>query len=107
MNSPRSCTKRNAAIYREAAKMIEEKGTCGACWAIALAYTGGVWDRKPLNEQESSPLCVAMKDIYAPEKRQAMWLEELGNDGRILALGFMAAMAEAGDIYLPDSKETK
>lgn len=88
-----------AAIYREAARMIEREKHSFACYALGDAG------------QDDSTLCGLMNEIYAPGVSGA-WLCGIGGEegchyplagdcpersGRVLALCFMAAMVEAGD----------
>ena len=88
--------KKDAAVYRKAARRIERGENLTACFAIEavtnIAYT-------------QEPLCDRMRSIFAPDSEKLYWLGGIvdGNhdhgdkQGRILALCFMAAMVEAGD----------
>lgn len=92
-----------AAIYRKAAKMMEEEvAYCDgrpvrfACYALELAEFGHAIP-------SHSTYCHPMKAVFAPESMDGAWLydascsQEANTDLRILALCFMAAMVEAGD----------
>ena len=88
---------RDADLYRKAAKAIESgdlyrgEPVAYACHALELAHEG-----------EHTFLCVAMKAIFAPDSQYHAWLNPWSTAGdfstphdvRILALCFMAAIAE-------------
>ena len=79
----------DAAIYREAAKRLEDgRGIFGCCAAIQHSggegyLPGGAHGKK-------------MYGVY-PEGMRGGWGPYGDNGARILALCFMAAMVEAGD----------
>lgn len=86
---------KRAAIYRKAAKMIEDKQACSSCIALDFAGAGEESRRK-------------YSAVFRPEKPDdpagIFWWRDCGchgtrryRDPRILALCFMAAMVEAGD----------
>ena len=96
MTKVRSCTDRraDAAIYRAAAKLLEDGESRWACFAIKRA------SKRRLG-------CKAFRAVFGPSRDNSVHRLEgwWGNSyfkpdaegPRILALCFMAAMVEAGD----------
>lgn len=92
----------SAAIYRKAAKLMEEEAIYYdspvrfACYALELAEFG-----YPMAKHSS--FCAPMKAVFAPNSENTAWLTDLETaslspegrkDVRILALCFMAAVTE-------------
>lgn len=107
MNSPRASTNRKAraAIYRDAAKIVEGKENLGGSYSChAIAEAMGVFPRAVSNElpEVSAYADVFAKDARANGKYHNAWMQnasenydyaEIGSC-RVLALCFMAAMVE-------------
>ena len=96
----------DADIYRLAAKLVESGGPerlaeDSCCWAIVLVKNPDIAMLDNYDEHSR-----ALKQVFRPKGGGGFWLNGLGtNDeerrnGRILALCFMAAMAEAGDVIV-------
>lgn len=90
----------DAAVYRKAAKLIEDCREELSCRAIANAAYGSHWTKSQWNRvvHPYSDTFAATED-YA---RDGNWLDHVLNcseqqDWRVLALCFMAVMVEAGD----------
>ncbi len=80
----------DAEIYRNAAKLLEDERThCGCCKAISDAGGEGYLP---------SGAHALHMDFYYPEGMRGEWGDYGYNKARILALCFLAAMAEAGDL---------
>lgn len=100
MSGASTTPSRSAAIYRKAAKLLEDERECFACCAISVAVHGKTY---ALQECAGARALFVSKfrphtydgngpffGYYTDDPVQA-------NDARILALCFMAAMVEAGD----------
>ena len=77
----------------------EDRLVGGACWAItSIVEPTKLCNAEP-DDDESWPAPVALfRKMFKPEGLHGRWWWNGGeNDGRILALCFMAAMVEAGD----------
>jgi len=89
---------KDSAIYRKAARIIadgEFPHHDGACIAItkAVVSTGILGSGC---SEIANPLKEELRNMYMPmHSPDAYWLEPLGKEGRILALCFMAAIAES------------
>jgi hypothetical protein len=90
-------TAKRAAIYREAARLIENDKMDYSCCAIAEAQ--GIFDEWNRSKAESA-LVDGYADVMGSFKEAGGfccgWTDD-GRDERVVALCFMAAMVEAGD----------
>lgn len=83
-------------VYLNAARSLERGEVFNsACWAIVFALEKGNIPMLPLSQQRGTALAMRMKHLFAPFSKKAYWLDPIGRDGRILALCFMAAIAES------------
>lgn len=95
MKNLRSCTEKNAkraALYREAAYRQETGDELGICLTVAN-ITGEAW--------KSGPNTAPIHQFFKPRGNDgsAFWeFDRRGNDCRVVALCFLAAMAERGDL---------
>ena len=83
---------KDSEIYVKAASLMESgswqtRGSC--CWAIQLAKDPNIIIGNSLGDEH----CKKMKMLYAPTSQESYWMGDC-DDTRILALCFMAAIAE-------------
>lgn len=98
--------RKRAAIYREAARLLERKAK--SIWnGGAIEYACEAIDSAlGISSAGHCAHCYAMKEVFAAHCPGDAWLSKISSEtadteedrpGRILALCFMAAVVEAGD----------
>ena len=92
---------KDSEIYAKAAQLLEQSPSAvpfqSCCWAISEITHPSESPRTFARDKH----CREMKSVFAPYTREAFWMEQVGNspqeklNGRILALCFMAAIAQS------------
>lgn len=115
MKSLHASTKRKVSIYLKAAASIARWPENGTCCAVFEIQHGRRNDGYSCDELDLDPVTSAYIDTMSEGGGSSAYSDQMyraygwdatpeKTDHRILALCFMAAMVEAGDICFADSK---
>ena len=89
-------------VYREAARLLERKEVITCCPAISTAERPYHDERGHNGECRLDQLEGPFREFFWPDNGQAYWWGspkvKANQDARVIALCFMAAMAESGDL---------